>query len=145
MMLFHDQNKICLIYLAGRQLGGNVLGHGVAMFFKNSGGGGFDGLAFYGAQACGAHDDVGGRKGDPQEVLGGRAAANIANADNQDSFKQGSFLCAIHAQPARALNESSRPILPVQGVAVPINKGCRHQYDVAMAWAGAQLLRLYYR
>jgi len=28
---------------------------------------------------------------------------------------------------------------------VPINKGCRHQYDVAMAWAGAQLLRLYYR
>ena len=71
-------------------------------------------------------------RGQRQELI----AANIANADNQDSFKQGSFLCAIHAQPARALNESSRPILPVQGVAVPINKGCRHQYDVAMAWAG---------
>lgn len=145
MMLFHDQNKIGFIYLGGGQLGGDVFGHSVAMFFKNSGSGGFDGLAFYGAQACGAHDDVGGRKGDPQEVFGGRAAANIANADNQDSFKQGSFLCAKHAQPARALNESSRPLLPVQGVAVPINKGCRHQYDVAMAWAGAQLLRLYYR
>ena len=29
-------------------------------------------------------------------------------------------------------------------MAVPINKGCPHQFDVAMAWAGAQLLLLYY-
>ena len=144
MMLFHDQNKISLIYFGSSQLGGDVFGHGVAVFFKNSGSGGFDGLAFYGAEACGGHDDVGWRKGDPHEMFGGGAAANIANADNHDSFKQGSFLCAKHAQPARAFNDSSRPISPIQGMAVPINKGCPHQFDVAMAWAEAQLLPLYY-
>ena len=145
MMLFHDQNKIGLIYGSSRQLGAAVLGHDVAVLFQDQACGGFDGLVFYGTEACGAHDDVGGRQCDPHEMFGGGAAANVANADNQDSFKQGSFLCAIHAQPARAFNDSSRPISPIQEMAVPINKGCPHQLDVAMAWAGAQWLLLYYR
>ena len=144
MMLFHYQNKIGLIYGCSRQLGAAVFGHDVAVFFENEGCCGFDGLSFDGAEACGAHDDVGGRQCDPHEMFGGGAAANIANADNHDSFKQGSFLCAKHAQPARAFNDSSRPVSPIQEMAVPINKGCPHQFDVAMAWAGAQLLLLYY-
>ena len=140
MMLFHYQNKIGLIYGSSRQLGAAVLGHDVAVLFQDQACGGFDGLVFYGTEACGAHDDVGGRKGDPQEVFGGRAAANIANADNHDSFKQGSFLCAKHAQPARALNYRHVRYFHSRKWAVSANKGYAHiMFDGSMACGRQQL------
>ncbi len=54
------------------------------------------------------------------------AATNIADADDHDWFKQGSFLCAKHAQPARALNYRHVRYFHSRKWAVSANKGYAH-------------------
>lgn len=91
MAVFHDQHQVGrLQYLRGQLAGPMVMGV-LGVSLQSGQGVLFERAADQGGEPGGAHLDTGAGQPLPEQMLAGGAAADIARADNQDSFEHAEY------------------------------------------------------